>query len=420
MANKILVARGTKSRIEEIKSTLDTNELVYATDTGELGVKKANGEIEYFKNATDIDVIVDNKVDKVSGKGLSKNDFTDNYKNKLDNIEAGAEKNTVDSVNGKTGTVVINKSDVGLSNVDNTADLAKPISTATQTALNLKADKTQLNNYVTTTTFDMQMLEKLGIKPNGTDLLIIDGMINPLYIDDTSYKVNHPIVNSQSAMLALDVPAGTVVVRTDTATKELFLLTQLPASTLANWQLVSSNTVVSVAGKTGAIVLGITDISGLNSALNLKLDITTFEDQLTQLQDVIDTKVDKVSGKGLSTNDYTTAEKNKLDGIEAGAEKNVVLSVAGKTGNVVLAKGDVGLGNVENKSSATIRSEITQANVINALGYTPPTTNTTYSTISKTNIEGSSSSGAGLITGQRFKQGLEAHIEAVLLGLPEV
>lgn len=33
-------------------------------------------------------------------------------------------------------------------------------------------------------------------------------------------------------------------------------------------------------------------------------------------------KVDKVDGKGLSTNDYTTAEKNKLAGIAAGAEVN--------------------------------------------------------------------------------------------------
>lgn len=36
----------------------------------------------------------------------------------------------------------------------------------------------------------------------------------------------------------------------------------------------------------------------------------------------IDAKVDKVSGKGLSTNDYTTAEKNKLSGISAGAQVN--------------------------------------------------------------------------------------------------
>lgn len=35
-------------------------------------------------------------------------------------------------------------------------------------------------------------------------------------------------------------------------------------------------------------------------------------------------KVDKESGKGLSTNDYTNAEKTKLAGIEAGAEVNVL------------------------------------------------------------------------------------------------
>ena len=35
------------------------------------------------------------------------------------------------------------------------------------------------------------------------------------------------------------------------------------------------------------------------------------------------TKVDKVTGKGLSTNDYTTEQKNKLAGIAAGAQVNV-------------------------------------------------------------------------------------------------
>ena len=44
----------------------------------------------------------------------------------------------VTSVNGKTGTVVLSKSDIGLGNVDNTSDANKPISTTTQTALNAK------------------------------------------------------------------------------------------------------------------------------------------------------------------------------------------------------------------------------------------------------------------------------------------
>ena len=38
----------------------------------------------------------------------------------------------------------------------------------------------------------------------------------------------------------------------------------------------------------------------------------------------LDNKVDKVSGKGLSTNDYTTTEKNKLAGISTGANKVTV------------------------------------------------------------------------------------------------
>ena len=38
----------------------------------------------------------------------------------------------------------------------------------------------------------------------------------------------------------------------------------------------------------------------------------------------LDNKVDKETGKGLSTNDYTTAEKNKLASIEAQANKTVV------------------------------------------------------------------------------------------------
>lgn len=44
----------------------------------------------------------------------------------------------VDSVNGKTGTVVLSKADIGLSNVDNTSDINKPISRATQLALDAK------------------------------------------------------------------------------------------------------------------------------------------------------------------------------------------------------------------------------------------------------------------------------------------
>lgn len=63
-------------------------------------------------------------------------------------------------------------------------------------------------------------------------------------------------------------------------------------------------------------------------------------------QTALDKKVDKVSGMGLSQNSYTTAEKNKLSGIESGAEVNVIesvkvngspLPVSGKAVNVDLS-----------------------------------------------------------------------------------
>ena len=44
----------------------------------------------------------------------------------------------VASVSGRTGNVTLTKADVGLSNVDDTSDASKPVSTATQTALNAK------------------------------------------------------------------------------------------------------------------------------------------------------------------------------------------------------------------------------------------------------------------------------------------
>ena len=47
------------------------------------------------------------------------------------------------------------------------------------------------------------------------------------------------------------------------------------------------------------------------------------EDAIAVITNSLANKVDKVAGKGLSTNDFTTTLKNKLDGIETGANKYV-------------------------------------------------------------------------------------------------
>lgn len=66
-----------------------------------------------------------------------------------------------------------------------------------------------------------------------------------------------------------------------------------------------------------------------------------------------------------------------------GDESRAAYNHSTSTGNPhKTTKADLGLGSVENKSSATIRGELTSANVTTALGYTPPKTdtNTHYTT----------------------------------------
>ena len=57
---------------------------------------------------------------------------------------------------------------------------------------------------------------------------------------------------------------------------------------------------------------------------------------------------------------------------------SIMLHINNKSNPHGVTKSQIGLSNVENKSSATIRGELTKDNVTKALGYTPPTTNTTY------------------------------------------
>ena len=76
--------------------------------------------------------------------------------------------------------------------------------------------------------------------------------------------------------------------------------------------------------------------------------------------------------EGLATTTYvdnrvSTELVNKVD-------KTTTVNGHALSDNVTVTKSDIGLGKVENKSSATIRGEITRDNVVSALGYTPLST----------------------------------------------
>ena len=100
---------------------------------------------------------------------------------------------------------------------------------------------------------------------------------------------------------------------------------------------------------------------------------TDVEDLTGQVLILEKTKVNKVEGKGLSTNDYTTPEKNKLAAIEAEANKYVLPAATAS------ALGGVKIGsNITLANGGTI--SITKANVTSALGVDPTTKYVTLDT----------------------------------------
>ena len=93
------------------------------------------------------------------------------------NIEVLTSSSTFKTVNGQAiigeGNIVISKTDVGLSNVDNTSDANKPVSTATLTALNTKQDL---------------LVSGTHIKTINTQSLLGSGNLNlPVFMEDATY-----------------------------------------------------------------------------------------------------------------------------------------------------------------------------------------------------------------------------------------
>jgi hypothetical protein len=98
--------------------------------------------------------------------------------------------NLVTSVAGRQGAVVLTKADVGLSNVDNTSDTSKPISTAAQTALNAKANTSSLATVATSGSYN-----DLSNKPV-IPATIVQSVVPGTNVTVDSTDPAHPIVSA--------------------------------------------------------------------------------------------------------------------------------------------------------------------------------------------------------------------------------
>lgn len=98
-------------------------------------------------------------------------------------------------------------------------------------------------------------------------------------------------------------------------------------------------TAVGTAASTGVEATGLQKKVADNTAKIDKVKATADAAAVkTDVDTALGKKVDKVTGKGLSTEDYTTDEKNKLTGIATGAQVNVIEAV--KVGGTALTVTD--------------------------------------------------------------------------------
>lgn len=169
--------------------------------------------------------------------------------------------------------------------------------------------------------------------------------------------------------------------------------TSMPASDVYSWAKQSSKpsyTISEVSGNLPASrISGTISASNLPSYVDDVLEYASFsnfptEGESGKIYTALDTnKIYRWSGSTYVVISETIALGTTHATAGYGDESRAAYNHSTSTGNPhKTTKADLGLGNVENKSSATIRGELTSANVTTALGYTPPKTdtNTHYTT----------------------------------------
>lgn len=121
--------------------------LAAAPDTpkkGQVYFDSAANKVKYYNGTKWVDSVsteemntaLGDKVDKVSGKQLSTNDFTNDYKSKVDGIASGAQVNVIESVKVNGTAQAISAKSVNITVPTKTSQLTNDSSFATQTYVN--------------------------------------------------------------------------------------------------------------------------------------------------------------------------------------------------------------------------------------------------------------------------------------------
>ena len=277
-------------------------------------------------------------------------------------ISAGG---NVDSVNGKTGVVVLNKSDVGLGNVDN----VRQYSTSNPPPYPVQsvdgATGAVVTNAVKTTPQSLSDTQKQQVRTNiGAGTSSFDGNYNsltnkPTIPTKTSQLDNdsHYITASEAPVQSVNTKTGAVVLtQDDVGDGTTYVRTHNDFTNVLKTQInTNKDNIAMLDGDVEGLQTDVgtlkTNVSSLQTALTSKQDVIVgAASTITDNNLVADRALISNSSGKVAVSNVTSTELGYLDGVTSNVqtqlnkklEKAPVTSVNNKTGAVQLNASDVG------------------------------------------------------------------------------
>lgn len=207
---------------------------------------------------------------------------------------------------------------------------------------NDRVARQELNAIVNAGLYAQDFAEHLADTPDTSEINNV-GTPSVTFIDNPSATTGKPYKRFKLANLKGEQGVGVTNISSGTATTSGEMTTTPVTFTLSN----NSTQTINVYAQKGEAGQNGTTINVNNipqSSVNFDSD--------PQAQ--IDAKVDKIDGKQLSTNDYTTEEKNKLAGIQEGAEVNPAIDSILSTTSTNAVQNKVVTEALNNKTTVNI------------------------------------------------------------------
>ena len=279
---------------------------------------------------------LDDKVDKVTGKGLSANDYTTAEKNKLKDVASGAQVNVIETVKVNNTALTPSSKAVNITVPTKTSDITNDsgfITTADIPEGAAASTTTPKMNGTAAVGTEMAFARGDHVHPSDTsrvpttrkvaghalsaDVTLAKGDVGLGNVDNTA-EVDKPISTAQQTVLngKVDKVTGKGLSTNDYTTDEKSKLNDIEYGAEVNPRVSVDGHIRKISGYTvddnnGALIMVYADGSLDGSGIAVPL-ASAAQGAIQSLSNALAGKVDAEDGKGLSTNDYTTAEKNKL------------------------------------------------------------------------------------------------------------